>query len=57
VHSKREQLGMPAFIVRWTRAEIALLGTDSDRNIARLLNRTEVAVKVRRTKSKIPAHR
>ena len=42
---------------RWTKAEIALLGTDTDQNLARVLNRTEVAVKVRRLKLKIPAYR
>ena len=57
VQSKREQLGIPAFVVRWTRAEIALLGTDTDRNIARLLGRTEEAVRVRRKKLRIPAYR
>jgi hypothetical protein len=51
------QLGIPAFVVRWTRAEIALVGTDTDRNIAKLLGRTEMAVRVRRTKLKIPAYR
>jgi hypothetical protein len=55
--SKREQLGIPGTVVCWTRAEIAMFGTDTDRIIARLLGRTEVAVRVRRKKSKIPAYR
>jgi hypothetical protein len=44
VKNKRMQLGVAAFFVRWTRAEIALLGTDTDSNVARLLGRTEEAV-------------
>ena len=47
----------PRSFVRWTRSEIALLGTDTDQNIAQLLGRTEMAVKVRRKKLGIPAYR
>jgi len=42
---------------QWTDEEIALIGTDTDQNIARLLGRTEMAVKVRRNKLRIHAYR
>jgi hypothetical protein len=56
VRVKRERLGIPAFILRWTAAELALLGTDTDGNIARLVNRTEEAVKAQRNKAGIPVY-
>jgi hypothetical protein len=57
VQSKRDQLGIPPFVARWTRAEIALLGTDTDCNIARLLGRTVMAVKLCRQRSRVPVYR
>ena len=46
IAKKREQLDIPAFVPRWTDAEVALLGSDTDDNIAKILGRTEEAVKL-----------
>jgi hypothetical protein len=53
---KRERLGIPPFVARWSEAEIALLGTDADRAVAELLGRSQSAVEWKRWQLGIPAY-
>ena len=52
-----EYLGIPPFVARWTDAEKALLGTETDRDVAKLLGRSQSAVETQRLHLGIPAHR